>query len=89
MSALLIELWQGTLTPTREKGENSEELHHLQKLLSENRAKLQLGLNEEQLQWEERCFECAEEMLSLVQEDAFCIGFRLGARLSAEALLSK
>lgn len=79
----LAELWSETFSNS--KTENAE-IRHLETLLARNRALLEKSFtNEQETRWEIFA-DCEEEYRSLLCEQAFCIGFRLGMKLSIEAL---
>ncbi len=64
-----------------------EELRHLESLLMRNAENLEKLLTDEGKIVFEKYRDCAEEYGLLCQEQAFCEGFCVGTRLTAEGLL--
>ncbi|MBR7147011.1 MAG: hypothetical protein IKD11_04745 [Oscillospiraceae bacterium] len=87
MSELLLALWNGTLAPVRHLSENDEELRHLEELIARHEKTMAQLLCEAQTPCLENYRLCMEEHSSLMAEQAFCSGFCLGLKLSAEAFL--
>ena len=82
----LAELWNGNLSPIRDLDTKSGEIQHLETLLARNRALLEEDFTDEQAARWEILAACEEEYRSLLCEQAFCSGFRLGTKISVETL---
>ena len=84
MNRMLIDLWNGQLSPI-EDAHNGEELRELLRLVNINHEKLQAMLNQDQQARLEKYSSCTHEYYSLFAEQAFCSGFRLAWQLLAES----
>ncbi len=86
MAQTLAALWNGNLAPVRHLGKNNKEILHLEDLIKRNVELLEQQLGDAQKKRWETYFMCVEEYFSLMTEQAFCDGFCLGTKLTAEAL---
>ncbi len=82
----LADLWNGTLKPACRLGETNREIKHLEQLLQRNSKQLTALFNANQAERWEVLSDCMDEYLSLLCEQAFCDGFCLGAKITAESL---
>ena len=70
-------------------GRNDAELKKLENLILLNYEKLEKNLDEELKERLENYKDCIDEYTVLVNEQAFCEGFCLGTRLTAEAFTAE
>lgn len=82
MSSIIEELWYGNVAPH----ESIPVDKRLLSLMSRNREKLEETLTEKQKELLNKYDESLNEMHSAQELEAFSCGFRIGARLMAEAL---
>ncbi len=88
MESVIRELWNGHIQPCVGCGKENHEIIDMLSLLQKNGDNLNGILNEDQKKSFKKYNEKIELYLSLLTEQAFCDGFRLGYRFSAEALSS-
>lgn len=79
MSAI-EELWYGNIKPCENKAKTSEE-ENLTKLMGRHQCQLQKTLNEEQADIFKKYISCSDEYTSLVECEAFKVGFNLAKEL--------
>lgn len=89
MTNTIVRLWRGDLEPVSSSGTNDPELKELERLLQRNGERLEEYLDEKGKALFEKYFDCVEEYISVLCEQAFCNGFCLGTKLAAEALLTQ
>ena len=82
MSALQ-ELWYGNINPSEDK-EVSDEEKNLVELMTRHQEYLTSKLKDKELNVLKKYVECCEEYTSLVECQAFEIGFQLAVRLLTE-----
>ena len=82
----ISKLWSSELVSACTAEKEKEEIKKVKALLLRNRAELDATLNEQQKKKCENCWFCMEEQLLIMNEEAFCRGFSLGLKLTAEAL---
>lgn len=81
--SILEELWFGNMNPSEDK-EVSDEEKELVKLMARHQECLTSKLKEKELDEYKKYVECCEEYTSLVECQAFKIGFKLAVRLLTE-----
>ena len=81
------ELWYGNISPFEQCTRGDKRLKELLSLMTRNRDELGETLTDKQKETLEKFEDCMNEMHSVTERDAFAYGFRLGARLMAEAFL--
>jgi len=86
MNNTIARLWYGDGNPARRAGQNSAEIKELEALIQRNHEKLHGSLHEQQRAILEAYHDCMDEYVCITTEQAFCDGFCLGAKLTAEAL---
>lgn len=87
MSKTIESIWKGDLDPSLRFGMYSPEMRRLYHSEQEAREKLEKGLGEEQKKLLEKYCDEAERCRYAAAEQAFCDGFCVGTRLTAEAML--
>ena len=88
MTKTIAQLWCGSLDPVRYFGMDNPEMRNLEYLLERNLENVKKSLNESDRALLEKYYDCVTEYLAVSNEQAFCNGYCLGARLTAEALTS-
>lgn len=88
MQTIIADLWQGNITPARELEAASPQIREILQLMERNSEALCELLNEKQKEAFEKYYDCVEEYLDLMTEQAFCSGFCLGGKLMASALVT-
>lgn len=86
MGKIIGELWNGNIQPCVNLGKENNEIGCIISLLTKNGEKLQSMLDKEQEKVFIKYCEKTEDYLSLLTEQAFCDGFRLGCKIMVEAL---
>lgn len=81
--SILQELWYGNINPSEDK-EVSDEEKELIKLMARHQECLTSKLKDKELDVLKKYVECCEEYTSLVECQAFEIGFKLAVRLLTE-----
>ena len=87
MTKTISQLWSGNLAPVTRLGMNNIEIDKMEKLMSDNYAKLKTKLNDETKENLEKYVDCVNDYVLLISEQSFCDGFCLGSKISAEALV--
>lgn len=87
MTKTISQLWSGKLDPVTRLGMNNIEIDKMEKLMSDNYAKLKTKLNDETKENLEKYVDCVNDYVLLISEQSFCDGFCLGSKISAEALV--
>ena len=88
-TSAIAQLWNGELEPYRNLGGNDTETKELENLILSNYEKLEESLSGELKERLEKYRECSDEYMASINEQAFCEGFCLGTRLTAEALTNE
>ncbi len=88
MQDAIAKLWSGKLKPFNCVGQDNGEMKELAELMCRHYEKLDRQLDEPFREVLEAYSECTADYGALANEQAFCEGFCLGVRLTAEALLS-
>ena len=86
MSQTIVQLWYGNIGPGEHCGAHDTQAKKLICLMERNRDKLNGGLTEAQKELFQKYIDCADKYLVHMMELAFCEGFSLASRLTAEAL---
>lgn len=86
MKNILINLWDGNISPIENCGKNNPEIENLIRLIEINDEDLINILNEEQRTVYKKYVACKDEYLYLITEQAFCDGFSLATKILKEAL---
>ena len=81
--SILQELWYGNIKPCEDK-EISDEEKELVELMARHQEYLTSKLKEKELDVFKKYVECDDEYTSLVESQAFEIGFKLAVRLLTE-----
>lgn len=81
--SILQELWYGNINPSEDK-EISDEEKKLVELMARHQEYLTSTLNNKELDEFQKYIECANEYTSLVEYQAFEIGFKLAVKLLTE-----
>ena len=89
MRNILDELWYGNITPYSQCKVNTPEMKELAELISRHEETIEKTLSAEQKEVFEKYHECMDELNSKFIIQAFKYGFRLGSRLTADALAPK
>ena len=89
MRNILDELWYGNITPFSQCKVNTPEMKELAELITRHNETLDKALSAEQKEVFEKYHECMDELNSKFIIQAFKYGFRLGSRLTADALSPK
>lgn len=80
----IAKLWNGEIEPVRYSGVNNREMKQLWNLVQKNFKKLEHSVEEKDLL--KKYDACINEYIILTAEQAFCDGFCLGTKLTAEAI---
>lgn len=86
MSNTIAQLYRGQLEPKSVLGNGNVEMRRAEILIENNFNRLKENLNEETKDILEKYNQCMDEYIVLISEQAFCDGFCLGTRISAEAI---
>lgn len=81
--SILEELWYGNISPSEDRDISDEE-KKLVELMARHQEYLTSKLKGKELDAFKKYFECCEEYTSLVESQAFKIGFKLAVRLLNE-----
>ena len=81
--SILQELWYGNINPSEDKEVSIEE-KELVELMARHQEYMQSILKDKELDAFKKYVECCEEYTSLVESQAFEIGFKLAVRLLNE-----
>lgn len=81
--SVLQELWYGNINPSKDKLVSDEE-KKLVEMMARHQEYLTSKLKEKELDKFKKYVECCEEYTSLVESQAFEIGFKLAVRLLTE-----
>ena len=82
----LEELWYGNINPNERNLKPGSRLHKLGALIIRHEETLMPLLSEQAKEVYEKLRDCQSELHGLNECEAFCIGFRLGARIAYEAM---
>ena len=87
MGNTINELWHGNIVPQEDSRTNSKEMKELIGYIARHNEDLTKLLNDEQKEIYEKYQECWNEYVSLAEASIFEYAFKLGARLTHEALI--
>lgn len=85
---ILEDLYYGNLFPHEKCAKLDDEVKELLKLLNRNEEKLVATLSNEQKENFEKFRDCNQKILENREWESFIIGFKLGAKIIIEILLS-
>ena len=86
MCKMIEELWHGNIVPQTDSRNNSSEMKQLMEYIARHHDDLLKTLNEEQKETFEKFNDCWNEYIELAEKAIFSYAFKLGARLTYEAL---
>lgn len=86
MCKMIEELWQGNIVPQTDSRNNSPEMKQLMEYIARHHDDLLKTLNDEQKETFEKFNDCWNEYIELAEKAIFTYAFKLGARLTYEAL---
>ena len=86
MKKIIAKIWNGDLDPVQHLGEGNHKMSHLEYLIYQNHEIIEKGIDEDTKKDFKKYNNCMSEYVSVVMEQAFCDGFCLGAKITAEAL---
>ena len=89
MCKMIEELWHENITPQMDIRNNLPEVKQLMEYMARLRDDLLKSMNDEQKETFEKFDDCWSEYMSLVEMAIFTYAFKLGARLTYEALCDK
>jgi len=87
MDGIISKIWNGTLAPVRQLGEENRECKDLEKLMERNLKTLEHELGESERETLRKYNLCVEEYLLVCCEQSFHDGFCLGTRITAEGFM--
>ena len=88
MESVIEELYYGNITPPERSCRRSGEYAHILQLVARHEEKLTEALTEAQKETFEKFKDATSELSGMTEVTAFTIGFKLGLRLTAEALVA-
>lgn len=83
---ILEELWYGNVTPGEWYADKDSRIWNLDRLIQQNKEKLEPLLSERAKEVLEKLWENQSELNDLNESEVFICGFRLGARIMLEVL---
>ena len=86
---ILENLYYGNLFPHEKCAKLDDEMKELNGLLNRNEEKLTATLSDEQKETFEKYKDCNREISEICERNAFLNGFRLGARIIIEVVITK
>lgn len=86
MCKTIEELWHGNITPQTNCRDNSPEIKQLMEYVARHHGELLKTLNDEQKETLEKLDDCWGEYISRSERAIFTYAFKLGAKLTYEAL---
>ena len=86
MCKTIEELWHGKISPQTDCRNNSPEMRQLMEYMARHHDELLKNMTDEQKQTFEKFDDCWSEYMSLAEKTIFTYAFKLGARLTFEAL---
>ncbi|MBQ4556197.1 MAG: hypothetical protein IJA60_00935 [Clostridia bacterium] len=81
---ILEELWYGNINPLEDSTDGNAEVKKLLSLVGRNRDELCEGLTEQQKADLAKYDDSVNEMYSIIEQEVFKYGFRLGAKIMLE-----
>lgn len=88
MSQTIRQLWNGSLAPGRYSGADNPEIKSVLEALEGCFLDLKRSLDEETVLLLESYRSSVNEYVALCSEQAFCDGYAMGTKITAEALLA-
>ena len=88
MSKIVEQIRNGDFEPKEHFGKNNPELRKLERLIYGSLEALENCLNENQRQIFENCRDNINELYIEIERQAFCDGFCLDSKMTAEAFVS-
>ena len=86
MCKMIEELWLGNIVPQTDSRNNSPEMKQLMEYIARHHDDLLKTLNDDQKETFEKFNDCWNEYIELAEKAIFSYAFKLGARLTFEAL---
>lgn len=86
MCKMIEELWRGNIVPQTDSRNNSPEMKQLMEYIARHHDDLLKTLNDEQQETFEKFNDCWNEYIEQAEKAIFSYAFKLGARLTYEAL---
>lgn len=83
---ILEELWYGNIAPSDRTIPRGSQLHRLGELVVRHEDELSPLLSDKAKEVYEKLQDCQSELHELTACDIFCIGFRLGAKITYEVM---
>lgn len=87
MTKTIAQLWRGEIEPIAYSGAKNDEIKQLVKQEIKNAEKLKNLLSEKEMSVFESYSECTNKCACAMMEQAFCDGFALGTKITAEAFV--
>ena len=87
MKSMIDELWYGNVSPMDDTRNNTEEMKELMSYIALHQEELMETLTDEQKAIFEKFDDCWSEYASKAEKAIFSYTFKLGARLTLEALI--
>ena len=88
MSKTIAELYNGNLCPIKKLGKTNDEIKHLETLIEKTHEDLDNKLSDEQKTFFQKYEGNINEYMCLLSEQAFCDGFCMGTKITAESLIN-
>ena len=88
MSKTIAELYNGNLRPIKNLGKTNDEIKHLETLIEKTHEDLDNKLSDEQKTFFQKYEGNINEYMCLLSEQAFCDGFCMGTKITAESLIN-
>lgn len=89
MRSVIQELWHGNICPQSDSRNNSSEMKQLMEYMARHHDDLLKTITDEQKEIFEKFDDCWSEYIELAEKAIFTYAFKLGARLTHEALCDK
>ena len=86
MCKMIEELWHGNIVPQTDSRNHSPAMKQLMEYIARHHDDLLKTLNDEQKETFEKFNDCWNEYIELAEKAIFSYAFKLGARLTYEAL---
>lgn len=86
MCKTIEELWHGNIVPQTDSRNNSPKMKELMEYMARHHDDLLKSMTDEQKETFEKFDDCWSEYMSLAEKAIFTYAFKLGARLTYEAL---
>ena len=87
MKSILEELWHGNISPSEDAYPRTDESKLLRKYIANHYDELGAVLTPEQNELFEKLDECYAELSGIKERELFIYAFRLGAKITLEALV--